>query len=100
MKLPEYAPSASDRASTREELFEVLELLGGFEETPEPEWGQGGDLLAPLEADQTADLLTCLDADHTGSPTDILDEICSEERLLMEIEPFNSLLSRKAQRIN
>ena len=28
MKLPEYAPSMSDRVSTREELFEVLELLG------------------------------------------------------------------------
>jgi hypothetical protein len=88
MKLPEYAPSASDRASTREELFEVLEMLGGFEEPQEP------------EIDQTGDLLTWLDADQMASPTDILDEISSEERLLMEIEPFNSLLSRKAQRIN
>lgn len=89
MKLPEYAPSASDRASTREELFQVLELLGGFEETAEPEWGQSGDLLASLEANQTA------------STDDLLDEVGSrEERLLMEIEPFNSLVSRKAQRIN
>lgn len=89
MKLPEYAPSASDRASTREELFEVLEMLGGFEEPQETVINQTGDVLA------------CLDADQTALPTDILEEICSgEERLLMEIEPFNSLLSRKAQRIN
>lgn len=89
MRLPEYAPSTSDRTSTREELFEVLELLGGFEETPEPEWGQSGDLLASVEADQTA------------STDDLLDEVCSrEERLLMEIEPFNPLVTRKAQRIN
>lgn len=88
MKLPEYAPSASDRASTREELFEVLEVLGGFEEPHE------------TELDQTGDLLGCLEADQTASPADILEELCSEERLLMEIEPFNSILSRKAERIN
>jgi hypothetical protein len=89
MKLPEYAPSTFDRASTREELFEVLELLGGFEEPQEPELGQTGDLLACLETDQTA------------SPAELLDDVCtSEERLLLEIEPFNSLLSRKAERIN
>lgn len=88
MKLPEYAPSASDRASTREELFEVLEVLGGFEEPHE------------TGLDQTGDLLACLEADQTASPADILEELCSEERLLMEIEPFNSILSRKAERIN
>ena len=89
MKLPECAPSASDRASTREELFEVLEMLGGFEEPQE------------TEVNQTGDLVACLDADQTAPPRNILEEICSgEERLLMEIESFNSLLSRKAQRIN
>ena len=86
--LPEYAPSTSDRASTREELFEVLELLGGFDEPHETEF------------DQTGDLLACLETDQTASPTEILEEVCSEERLLMETEPFNSLLSRKAERIN
>jgi hypothetical protein len=92
MKLPEYAPSMPsmlDRVSTREELFEVLEVLGGFEEPQDSELGQTGDLLASLEADRTM------------SPAELLDEVCtSEERLLMEIEPFNSLLSRKAERIN
>jgi hypothetical protein len=89
MKLPEYAASGSDRASTREELFEVLEVLGGFEEPHE------------TDLDQTGDLLACLESDHTAAPTEILEEVCSEERLLMEMEPFNSLLSsRKAQRIN
>ena len=88
MKLPEYAPSAADRASTREELFEVLEVLGGFEELHE------------TELDQTGELLACLEADRTASPIDTLEEVCSEDRLLMEIEPFNSLLSRKVERIN
>jgi hypothetical protein len=89
MKLPEYAASGSDRASTREELFEVLEVLGGFEESHE------------TDLDQTGDLLACLESDQAATPTEVLEEVCSEERLLMEIEPFNSLLSsRKAQRIN
>ena len=89
MKLPEYAPSTSDRVSTREELFEVLEVLGGFEEP------QGG------EAAPKWDLLACLEADGTTCHPEILDEVGSpEERLLMEIEPFNSLLNRKAERIN
>src|ERR1700757_3428428 len=77
MKLPQYAPPGSDRASTREELFEVLELLGGFEDHHEAELDQTGDLLAFLEADQAP------------SPTQVLEEVCSDERLLMEIEPFN-----------
>jgi len=89
MKLPEYAPSTFDRVSTREELFEVLELIGGFEDPHDAELDQTGELLASLEADQTA------------SPTEILEEVyTTEERLLLEIEPFNSLLSRKAERIN
>jgi hypothetical protein len=89
MKLPEeYAPS-SDHVSTREELFEVLELLGGFDEPQETELAR------------TRNLLACLDAEPTVSPAEILDEIStSEDRLLMEIEPFNSLLGAKAQRIN
>lgn len=89
MKVPEYAPSISDRASTREELFEVLELLGGFEEPQDTELVQTGDLLGSLESDATM------------SPAEILDDvISSEERVLMEIEPFNTLLCRKAERIN
>lgn len=89
MKLPEYAPSTSDRVSTWEELFEVLELLGGFEEPEE------------AEAAQTGDLLACLEAEPTISPAEILDQIYTgEDRFLMEIEPFNSLLGTKAERIN
>jgi hypothetical protein len=89
MKQPEYAPSTFDRVSTREELFEVLELVGGFEDLRDTDLDQTGDLLASMEGNQTA------------SPGEILEELCtSEERLLLEIEPFNSLLSRKAERIN
>jgi hypothetical protein len=89
MKLPEYAPSMSDRVSTREELFQILELLGGFEGPPETQLAQ------------TRDLLACLEEEPTASPAEILDEIsASEDRILMEIEPFHSLLGSKAQRIN
>jgi hypothetical protein len=89
MKPPEYTPSTSDRVSTREELLEVLEMLGGFEEPQDTELAQ------------TRDLLACLEADGTVFPAESLDEdISSEERLLMEIEPFNSFLVRKAGRIN
>ena len=89
MKLPEYAPSLSDRVSTREELFEVLELLGGFEQA------QG------TEAAPTCDLLASLEAEPTMSPAEFLDDASiSEERFLMEMETFNSLLARKADRIN
>jgi hypothetical protein len=89
MKLPEYAPATADRVSTREELFQVLELLGGFEEV------QG------TEPDTTCDLFTCLEAEPTVSPAEILDQVTTnEERLLLEIEPFSSLLDRKAERIN
>ena len=89
MKLPEYAPAAADRVSTREELFQVLELLGGFEEV------QG------TEPAPTCDLFSCLDAEPTLSPAEIIDQATSsEERLLLEIEPFSSLLDRKAERIN
>ena len=67
MKLPEYAPSTSDRVSTREELFEVLELLGGFEEPQETELAQ------------TSDLLACLEAEPTVSPVETLDEVSTSE---------------------
>ena len=87
MKLPEYAPSTSDRASTREELFEVLELLGGFDEPQDTEFAQTSELLASLEV--------------TVSTVEILDAVTtSEEQLLIEIGAFNSLLERKAERIN
>ena len=89
MKLPEYAPATADRVSTREELFQVLELLGGFEEVQGTEPAPGCDLLA------------CLEGGPTLSPAEILDQATtSEERLLLEIEPFSSLLDRKAERIN
>jgi hypothetical protein len=89
MRLPEYAPATPDRVSTREELFQVLELLGGFEEV------QG------TEPAPARELLECLEADPTLRPAEILDEATtSEERLLLEIEPFSSLLDRKAERIN
>jgi hypothetical protein len=42
-----------------------------------------------------------LEAEPTVSPAEILDQVTtSEERLLLEIEPFSSLLDRKAERIN
>jgi hypothetical protein len=89
MKLPEYALSRSDRVSTREELFEVLELLGGFKEAEE------------TELDQSSELLACLEAEPTISPAEILGQIeAGEERFLMEIESFGSLLGAKAERIN
>ncbi len=89
MKLPEYAPATADRASTREELFQVLELLGGFEEV------QG------TEPASSCDLFTCLEAEPTVSAAEIFDQgTTREERLLLEIEPFSSLLDRKAERIN
>ena len=89
MKLPKYAPSTSDRVSTREELFQILELLGGFEEAQGTEPAPACELLARLEAEPTV------------SPAEILDQATtSEERLLLEIEPFSSLLDRKGERIN
>jgi hypothetical protein len=89
MKLPDYAPSTSDRVSTREELFEVLELLGGFEELQAAEPSTAPDLFASLEAEPAV------------SSAEILDQVTTgEERLLLEMEPFSSLLARKADRIN
>lgn len=91
MKLPEYAPSASDRISTREELFqalEVLELLGGFEEPQSTEPALNYDLLAYLETEPTV------------FPAEPDEFSASEERFLMEVETFNSLLGGKAERIN
>lgn len=89
MKQPEYAPPTSDRVSTREELFEVLELLGGFEESQES------------EVTQTSDLLACLEAEAIVPATEALEEVqTGEERFLMEIESFDSLLATKAERIN
>jgi hypothetical protein len=88
MKLPEYAPPMSDRVSTREELFEVLELLGGFEE------------VQSTEAAQTCDLLGGLEGDPTVSPEFFGDDIATDEQFVGEMEHFNSLLGRKAERIN
>lgn len=89
MKQPEYAPGSSDRISTREELFEVLEMLGGFEEPQDS------------EMESACDLFTCLDTDPTIMAADNLEaDTSNEERLLMEIEPFVALRSGKAQRIN
>lgn len=88
MKLPGCAPPKSDRISTREELFQVIELLGGFEESKRAELAQRDDLMACLETEP-------------DTPSEILEElIASEERLLTEIDSFGSLLARKAERIN
>jgi hypothetical protein len=88
MKLPEYAPSTSDRISTREELLQVLELLGGFEESE-------------TELFQEDDLLACLKAEAILPAAEEFDEIqTGEERFLMEIETFGALLGTKAERIN
>lgn len=88
MKLPSGAPPMSDRISTREELFQVLELLGGFEESQFAELLQRTDLIAGVETEQ-------------DTPSEILEELmASEERLLTEIDSFDSLLARKADRIN
>ena len=88
MKLPEYAPSASDRISTREELFQVLELLGGFEEPQS------------TEPAATYDLLACLETEPPVFPAEPDEFSASEERFLMETETFKSLLGGKAERIN
>lgn len=88
MKLPEYAPSASDRISTREELFQVLDLLGGFEEPQS------------TEPASIYDLLACLETEPTVFPAEPDEFSASEERFLMEVETFNSLLGGKAERIN
>lgn len=89
MKLPEYAPATPDRISTREELFEVLEMLGGFEEPQDS------------ELESTCDLLACLDTDPTVAAREMLEaDTSNEERLLMEIEPFRVLRGAKAPRIN
>jgi hypothetical protein len=88
MKLPGGAPPMSDRISTREELFQVIELLGGFDESQFAELAQRADLIACLETE-------------SDTPSQILEElIASEERLLTEIDSFDSLLARKAERIN
>ncbi len=88
MRLPQSVPSTSDRISTREELFEVIELLGGFEEPQSTELAQTAGLLAGLKSGVTA------------SPAEILNELStSEEQLLMEIEPF-AALARKAEPVN
>ena len=78
----------ADRISTREELFQVTELLGGFDESKFVELAQGADSIACLETE-------------SDTPSEILEEmIASEERLLMEIDPFDSLLARKAETVN
>lgn len=88
MKLPKCEPSRYDRIATREELFQVLELVGGFE-------------AQTTQTGPTRELLECLEGDSTAIALEILDELTSnEERLLREIEPFNSLRANKAGRIN
>ncbi len=69
MKLPQSAPSTFDRVATREELFQVLEVLGGFEEPQ-----------ATTELAQTRDPLACLETDSLITPSEILDELTSGVR--------------------
>jgi hypothetical protein len=93
MKQPEHAPRSSDRISTREELFEVLEMLGGLEEPRDSEQDS--------EMESACNLFLCLDTDPTIMAGDYLEtDTSNEERLLMEIEPFASLRGAKAERIN
>jgi len=89
MKLPEYAPSTSDRLSTREELFQVLQLLGGFEEAQ------------ATESATEYDLLACLETEPTALPGESPDELSlGDEQFLMEVETFKSLFDGKRERIN
>jgi hypothetical protein len=91
MKLPEYAPSTSDRVSTREELYQVLQLLGGFDEAQSTE----------PTSDSDCDLLGCLETEPTVLPGESPDELsASDEQFLMEVETFNSLFEGKGERIN
>jgi hypothetical protein len=89
MKLPEHAPSTFDRVSTREELFQVLKLLGGFEEPQNVELASEFNLLASLETEPTV---------FPAEPAEELS--ASEEQFLMEVETFDSLLHGKVQRVN
>ena len=89
MKLPEHAPSLSDRASTREELFEILKLIGAFEEP------QG------IEQALTCDRFASLEANQAATPAEILEDAgASEERFFIEAESLDSLFGRKGERIN
>jgi hypothetical protein len=89
MRLPQNVPSNSDRISTREELFEVIEVLGGFDEP------QGTDLA------QTTGLLACLRSGVADSSAEILRELSNgEEQVLLEMEPLAALMSRKAEPVN
>ena len=89
--MSDYIPVKSDRLSTREELIQVLELIGELESAPV------GDATEP-----EGDLLTCLEAEDSASTTsDLLDEFASkEEQLLRDIEPFHVPGTRKAEQIN
>jgi len=88
MKPPAGTPPRCDRISTPAELFQVLEVLGGFDESQFAELAQRADLVACLETE-------------SDIPSEILEElIASEERLLTEIDPLDSLLANKADRIN
>jgi hypothetical protein len=89
MKLPEHSPSMSDRASTREELFEILELIGPVEEP------QG------IKQAPTCERFASLEANRAATATEILEDVgAGEERFFIDVESLDSLFGRKGQRIN
>jgi len=89
MRIPQDASStsASDRISTREELCEVIELLGRFEQTLDTE--HRADLVARMEANPS---------DGFSEPAEGLTD--DEAQLLLETEPLAAWHPRKSDRIN
>jgi hypothetical protein len=89
MKPSEDMSSTPDRISTREELCQVLEMLGGLEQPQD------------IELDQTTDLAACLEAEASNELAELQSELSvSEEQLLLETEPFKALRQRKSETIN
>jgi hypothetical protein len=87
MKPSEDMSFTPDRISTREELCQVLEMLG---EQPQD-----------VELDNTTDLAACLETEASNELAELHSELSvSEEQLLLETEPFKALRQRKSETIN
>jgi hypothetical protein len=81
--------TASDRISTREELCQVIKVLGGFEQPLD------------VELNQTTDLVACLEIEPPDELAELRNELsASEEQLVLETEPFQALRQRKSETIN
>jgi hypothetical protein len=91
MRIPQDASStaASDRVSTREELCEVIELLGRFEQALDTELTHTADLIARMEANLS---------DGFCEPVEELTD--DEAHLLLETEQLVAWRPRKSDRIN